>query len=74
MLAFSAKSLHSLFVIILVITIYLTDMLTQYSNIVQYDQVAGPLHFNYFVVISTEHKIISQSVGGLGSATPHNQT
>ena len=43
----------------------------QHGNIVQYDQVAAPYTFHYFIIISSEHKIISPSVGGLRTATQH---
>ena len=42
----------------------LTDILTLYSNVVQYDQIAGPYPFHYFSTILNEHKIISLSIGG----------
>ena len=37
----------------------LTDILTQYGNIAQYDLVAGSLHILLFSTILSEHKIIS---------------
>ena len=49
-------------------------MLMQYGHIAQHDQVAGPLYFHYFSLSANEYKIISFSLGGLGTATCYNQT
>ena len=47
----------------------ITDMLTQYGNMVQYDQVAGPLHCLYLFTILNKHKNISLSMWDPGTAT-----
>ena len=43
----------------------------QYGNIAQHDQIAGPYMFHYFSLSANEHKIISLSRGGLGTAVSH---
>ena len=52
------------YLLIYLITTYLTDMLMQHGNIVQYDQMAGPYTFDHFTTISSEHKPILLLVEG----------